>query len=1176
MKKLPLLILPLLLLFAGQAWAGDRDSGDAHYCDCSDTGSNNLGTFAEPFKNISTINSHSFSTGEDLYFKAGTECNTGQGLSGRLFVDWGGSSSNAAVIGAYEDENDFVFEGGETKPILDGDDTEPNEFQGLIQCESDLDYVIVENLKVKNSNYTGVRVMYGDNWIIQDVETLNNHQSGVSLFYSADSVIQDVISTDDVDDRPNDGNTASILILDNWQDGASAGSVIRRCTVSGGWEGIGLYQTASNIIVEDCVVYDHDSYYIYVASGSHDNIIRRNLVYTSSGASKSRGITVGCENWTCGSRIADSSGKCADDNLVYDNMVANCSVGISLEAGGSDCVDNGYTPKGNIIANNTLVDNSKNFELCRVPTTASQNYAWNNISADYGSVSEMVDVNCSPGTGLEFDYNLWHETYAGAGANAQNNADPKLAKTSGWDSLVAGVVSASDFDINNDSAAIDNGKTPTTCSGKTGDQLTVGNTGYWIVGDTIYDDDGYSATVDSIDSDTTLTISGANKAQITSGDSLYYRAISSSEIDIGADEWVEPPQNSRPNAGTITVVESTSGDSTVAVDGDLNCDASPTDADGSQDIESYCWDVGNNGTCDATTEDADPITISGYVADDTITVCFTVEDRGGLSDSTCTNISVDTDGGQGDQTKVFGMNTGNDYAVGDDTMINQASATSNYDSNAFARAYESGDSSDRKILVSWDVSGLNETATSAKIRLFKKAGPYSGSQTVTAYLCEDSFVIDEATWNQYSDAGGSWTGGDHGQTTELGSVSVSSSDAAGTTYDITLSDLTALNAALNSGTYYVVLTIGGSYFDIYTEEETTYERAPELHVTYTDSEGAPDCNISLVTPNEGETATTGDTVRVAYACDQAITYTEVDAQDPISMETDEADLTLTIDSSDGATAFTHYFSDTVEAGDTSADLTLSANFTRTDDKLEYGGAGGTEIAYTYAEKALGIAIDTSAIDFSAGAFYHCNSSGTQIDTETTYTTGETCYVCVDSDGDYVWFNEGPLSNVKKGMSYGYPSDEQFWSYYDGISTGTLIFYHTVTAGERGTDIKSSDDGGSTYVITHGDTKLINHAGTEASSYAVAQQDPAGGNVIFSAPLSGANAVTVGSGGDYATMAAAKTALDHFLATDEFEALADTSEDFDWSSEPAFTYDGKGKAHTGHLNQNGQTVSRMRR
>ena len=82
MKAIKLTITLLLCLLPSLVLAGT-----AHYVNCS-AGANGNGSYTSPWNNISSVNNHSFSTGDDVYFKVNTTCIPSE----RLEIDWDGST----------------------------------------------------------------------------------------------------------------------------------------------------------------------------------------------------------------------------------------------------------------------------------------------------------------------------------------------------------------------------------------------------------------------------------------------------------------------------------------------------------------------------------------------------------------------------------------------------------------------------------------------------------------------------------------------------------------------------------------------------------------------------------------------------------------------------------------------------------------------------------------------------------------------------------------------------------------------------------------------------------------------------------------------------------------------------------------------------------------------------
>ena len=418
-------------------------AGTAHYVDCS-AGTNGSGTYASPWNNIPSVNSHSLSTGDDVYFKVSTTC-TVSTSSGHLVVDWDGNSGDTVVIGAYYGDGQFGLNGN-ARPIIDGQNTYPStDYVGLIHKTTGPGYITVENLKIQNSNYHGINFtdQSGNvNIIVQDCHTYRTRGAGITFNYVDTGLIEDnIVDTASYNFSPG----AAINVGAGFQDGSCIDVVVRGNVVKNSYEGIGLYKEASSCIVEKNSVYDNRSYQIYNASGSHDNIIRYNLVYHSSGKDPKRGIVISCESWTCGN-IA----QCSNDNQIYGNLIASAESGISLT---SNC---GLLPSnGNKIYNNTIVDSvDYNF---RITGTGSGNEIKNNISRLYTSGS--THSNSDSPTGVTWDTNVFYgvDTVSGNAATNQVTSDPLLSKTSGWRSLTTGAVDGTEFALQDNSSAIDAG-----------------------------------------------------------------------------------------------------------------------------------------------------------------------------------------------------------------------------------------------------------------------------------------------------------------------------------------------------------------------------------------------------------------------------------------------------------------------------------------------------------------------------------------------------------------------------------------------------------------------------------------------------------------------------------------------------------------------------------------------
>ena len=137
-----------------------------------------------------------------------------------------------------------------------------------------------------------------------------------------------------------------------------------------------------------------------------------------------------------------------------------------------------------------------------------------------------------------------------------------------------------------------------------------------------------------------------------------------------------------------------------------------------------------------------------------------------------------------------------------------------------------------------------------------------------------------------------------------------------------------------------------------------------------------------------------------------------------------------------------YFSFTVAAGMTTGGAGLVIK------SLNLNGDGSTIDLTLPADVTLeDINIDTDPP--AIASFYACDEDGVQITDTTLISTVTSGYVCMESDGDSIFFADGPLGNLTLSLANIVPAVTA--RYLSGIGTGKLIFQWDSVAGNRGTD-----------------------------------------------------------------------------------------------------------------------------
>jgi hypothetical protein len=162
-------------------------SAATYYIDPT-AGSGGNGSASNPFDSWSDL--PSVNTGDDVYIRCDRTLTT---PSDGIDINWNGTSSNRAIIGAYYMDGQTPVHGiSGSKPAISGSNharpsgTVPV-YQGLIDVIN-RDYVTIENLKIEESRGHGIR-FEGENmdnesseyFIIDNCDVISNYMSGVTL-----------------------------------------------------------------------------------------------------------------------------------------------------------------------------------------------------------------------------------------------------------------------------------------------------------------------------------------------------------------------------------------------------------------------------------------------------------------------------------------------------------------------------------------------------------------------------------------------------------------------------------------------------------------------------------------------------------------------------------------------------------------------------------------------------------------------------------------------------------------------------------------------------------------------------------------------------------------------------------------------------------------------------------
>jgi len=987
-------------------------ASENHYVDL-DAITNGSGTHASPWNSVVAVNSHVMTTGDDVYFKVGTSEAVSAGVY--LDVDWGGSVADQVIIGAYESDGDFTLEGDEARPIIDGNDVGPSDVSnGLINISTtSLDgYITVRDLEVKQSVGIGIRFTgkvvndpnFLTNMLVQNCYVHHCGRQGIAWAAVSYSSILDNI----VDYCPEAIRTgASIeaqsgsatLPYETTKEILAAGNIV----TNGGSEGINFhYNVVDSEISNNIICNAGQNVGIYVESASR-NVVRDNIVYFTPGGKFPTNILNGIE---LNSEAVSGYSRDVERNVVCGNIVVGCQEGITLNDN-AGAIYNDYN-KNNAVYNNTIIDCNYNFAFYNTNPGWTGNLIKNNLS--WTITSGMLPTNLYSPTGVTWGHNLFDDDMSGAAAtNAIELVDPGLTKTSGWRTITAGTFG---FDDNWVDILATGSKTPVDAGAHLTTVLTSGSGATVAVTDIIYFgrrlwfgfDSNNDGTIDFIDQVVSVnhaasTATLANSHSYTAGGKIYYATSATdcfigTSVDIGAKEFNGPSQNHAPSFSAAT------GDTTLYADGSLSVNFSCTASDIDSDTISYLWDLTTSGAyaTNSTVEDPGALTIidpASYPT--TYAITLTATDEHGLSSVWTFDIVVE------ESASVECTPDEASLVMDQPAEDNGASAGV----NAFGQSVTFSEG-DRLSKIRF-LTGATTTACVAEVRIgtTPDLSTYSEVWTGVAIAAGSNWVEVPSVDND----------------TFSGVVYIGIVKTSGTTltvrYDGTSPSYTG-GSYYSTGTVFILGAADASR-DLTMQVLKCAIPVPVLQ------------DLIGVSPDGHYKA--GSSVTIAAVFDIPIAGLDADT---IVCETGGTDTTFSHSSPvEGVSSRTHYFTATVQASTTSADL--SANSVTVNGETQSIPSG-----HDLNDNAA-MVIDTTALALTN--VYLSSSSGSQITATTTAQAGDTFYVSVEADGPPV-IAGGSANNVALPLLC---TPENIMMMFSGITGNKIIFSHTVQSGERTLD-----------------------------------------------------------------------------------------------------------------------------
>jgi hypothetical protein len=397
------------------------------------------------WQSLDRVKAHSFMASDAVFFFEGER------WQGQLIVNWSGTASRAAIVGAYHLENGVPVRGYRLRrPVIDGADAVPQQFDGLVRVRGD--YVRVENLEVVNSEGRGIQFEDAQFGAVVDCVTANSYKSGIKFIRSPNALISGNFVTRAGVAFPEDGGVwgGAIELV------ASDGGVVRENTVTEVYgEGINANHGSTGTTIESNYVFAARAVGIYV-DAAPNTTVRRNIVvgtsnseFWTNGQSSGTGVALNNESYHYAQHGGDLPLTVQSQGArIYNNVVAYTTSGVGfwgqLDATTFDNV---------LVFNNTLVDNEVQLIVRQKPKPGARFI--NNVLLSLSPSTQDVDRPDLAGMAA-------HSNYLSQGDPGGDLSDTRniyqglvLARMTGWRAITArDQITWRDFNVSAGSSVI--------------------------------------------------------------------------------------------------------------------------------------------------------------------------------------------------------------------------------------------------------------------------------------------------------------------------------------------------------------------------------------------------------------------------------------------------------------------------------------------------------------------------------------------------------------------------------------------------------------------------------------------------------------------------------------------------------------------------------------------------